>query len=358
MNFNCPGCGADLVFAPGTEKLNCPYCGREVNIAAQSTAVEERDYREFLQKAAQEHELQEVVNVKCTGCGAETTLPPNVTTDACPFCGTNLIASKSQSKKLIKPEAILPFAINHDQAKDNLTRWINSLWFAPNKLKTDAEKDRLLKGLYLPYWTYDCNTFSRYSGERGEHYYETQHYTVMENGRSVRRSRQVQRTRWYPASGSVTVDFDDVLIPATSSLPRNYLDELMPWDLPSLVAYKNDYLAGFRTESYQVPLENGFEQAKQIMDGEIRSAICRDIGGDVQRIHSASTEHSDITFKHILLPVWVGAYRYQGKVYQFQVNARTGEVQGPRPWSWVKIAFALFVALIVILVILYLSSSS
>ncbi|HSE40429.1 MAG TPA: hypothetical protein VLH08_06645 [Acidobacteriota bacterium] len=356
MSFGCPGCGADLVYAPGTEKLNCPYCGREVTIAAQTIAIEERDYQKFLQEALQEREFQEVLNVKCTGCGAETTLPANITTDACPFCGTNLIASHSQTKKIIKPEAILPFGINHDQAKQALTRWIHGLWFAPNRLKADIEKDRLLKGMYLPYWTYDANTFSRYTGERGEHYYETEHYTVVENGRTVRRSRQVQKTRWYPASGSVSVSFNDVLVPATHSLPRNFLDGLEPWDLQSLTSYQNDYLAGFRTESYQLGLAEGFEEAKHIMDGRIRSAICNDIGGDVQRIHSVSTQHSDITFKHILLPVWVGAYRFQDKVYHFQVNARTGKVQGSRPWSWIKITLTILVALIVILVLLYLSN--
>lgn len=354
-HFGCPGCGADLAYEPGTVVLDCPYCGRKVNIVRQESAVEERDFREYLQKVSQEREFQEIVVVRCTNCGAETTLPPNITSDACPFCGTNLVASQKQTKKLIKPEAILPFGINQRQAQEALTHWLNSLWFAPNRLKRDVEKDRLLKGMYLPYWTYDCGTSSEYQGERGEYYYETQHYTVIESGRSVRRSRQVRKTRWYPASGSVSVDFDDVLIPATNSLPRNYLNALEPWDLQSLVAYQSDYLAGFRTESYHLGLEGGFEYAKEIMDKRIRSAICHDIGGDEQRIHSVSTQYSGITFKHILLPVWVGAYRYQSKVFQFQVNARTGEVQGQRPWSWIKITLAAIAALIVLLIVLYLS---
>ena len=91
------------------------------------------------------------------------------------------------------------------------------------------------------------------------------------------------------------------------------------------------------------------------MENEIHTAICRDIGGDVQRVHSADSSYSNITFKHILLPVWIGAYRYQGKVYQFQVNARSGEVQGSRPWSWIKIA--LLVAFIVLVLIILISIS-
>ena len=85
-------------------------------------------------------------------------------------------------------------------------------------------------------------------------------------------------------------------------------------------------------------MEQGFEIGKEIMDDKIRVAIRHHIGGDEQRIHSVSTQHSNISFKHILLPVWISAYKYKEKVYRFLVNARTGEVQGERPWSWIKIA--------------------
>ena len=85
---------------------------------------------------------------------------------------------------------------------------------------------------------------------------------------------------------------------------------------------------------------DGFAMAADVMDPQIRQAIRHDIGGDHQRIHSVNTRHDDVTFKHILLPVWLSAYRYRDRVYRFLVNARTGEVQGERPWSWIKIAAA------------------
>jgi hypothetical protein len=108
-------------------------------------------------------------------------------------------------------------------------------------------------------------------------------------------------------------------------------------DLESLVGYDPSYLSGFRTERYQVDLGQGFERAKQVMDTRIRVAVNRDIGGDHQRVHSVSTQHDSITFKHILLPLWISAYKMGEKTYRFLVNARTGEVQGERPWSVAKI---------------------
>ena len=100
------------------------------------------------------------------------------------------------------------------------------------------------------------------------------------------------------------------------------------------------FLSGFRTESYSIDLEGGFERAKERMAAVIHDRICADIGGDEQRVLSCHTAYDRITFKHLLLPIWISAYRFSSKVYRFLVNARTGEVQGERPYSWVKIALA------------------
>ena len=78
------------------------------------------------------------------------------------------------------------------------------------------------------------------------------------------------------------------------------------------------------------------------MQPVIEDSIKRDIGGDVQQIHSIHTDYQDITFKHILLPLWISAYKYNDKTYRFTVNARTGEVQGERPYSGWKIFFFCF----------------
>jgi hypothetical protein len=161
----------------------------------------------------------------------------------------------------------------------------------------------------------------------------------------------VTRTRWSAASGTVFNRFDDVLVVASRSLPPAQADALPPWDLAGLVPYRDEYLSGFRAESYQVGLPEGFAKAKTVMEAEIREAVCRDIGGDHQQIQSLQTRHDKTTFKHILLPIWISSYRYGDRTYRFLVNARTGEVQGERPWSWIKIALAAIAAVVAIVVV-------
>jgi DNA-directed RNA polymerase subunit RPC12/RpoP len=339
-SFPCKNCGATMQFKPGLESIQCPYCGHTNPIPTGEADIQELDFHEYLRRAAQEEQTQEQATVRCSACGAQTTLEPNTSADVCPFCSAPLVAGQ-QAIRRIRPRSLLPFRIDRKQALESFGQWLRTRWFAPNKLKQYARSDSSrLSGMYVPYWTYDSKTTSWYRGERGEYYYTTETYTTRENGKTVTKTRRVRHTRWYPVSGVVWRNFDDILVLASRSLPRKHADRLEPWDLENLVEYDAGYLAGFRAEAYQVDLAEGFDEAKEIMTDAIRHDVRRDIGGDEQRIHSIRTQHDDVTFKHLLLPTWISAYRYKDKVYRFLVNARSGEVQGERPYSWVKIALA------------------
>jgi predicted RNA-binding Zn-ribbon protein involved in translation (DUF1610 family) len=349
--FPCSRCGAKLEYAPGTTTLTCPYCSTENQIPADERPVARLDFAKAI--ADLDHGADKAPSpvVTCTGCHATITLASNITSLECPFCGASIVATGA-SATLIKPNAVLPFKIPREQATAAFRTWIRSRWFAPGALKRRSMLDATLTGLYLPAWTYDCRAHTVYTGERGDAYYETER--VMVNGRSE--TRQVRRIRWSPASGSVENEFSDVLVTATNSMPEHQLEQLEPWDLTAAVPYSDSYLAGFRTECYQIDLKQGFQTAQELMEPEITESIQADIGGDEQRIHNRSTSYSGITFKHLLLPVWMSAYRYDGRVYQFLVNARTGEVQGRRPYSAVKITLTVLVALAVIAIAIFFAS--
>jgi len=353
----CSGCGAALKFAPGTNHLKCEYCGAENEIKISTDKkVEENDYSSFLSKASsQPGGLHEVHTVDCSGCGASTTLQENIVSDECPFCGKTLVVENSSRKAVIKPESVLPFKIDKKSAFDSFKGWIKKLWFAPNDLKQYANNIEKLKGMYIPYWTYDCATGSKYRGERGIDRQEIEYYTEYVNGKEVSRTRTVTVTDWYPASGFVDCNFDDVLINASNSLPKDYAQNLEPWDLTNLVPFDEKYLSGFRTETYQIALEQGFDLAKQRMQGTIEKNIQLDIGGNHQRIHSVDTQYNNIKFKHTLLPIWISAYRYNGKIFRFMINGRTGEVQGERPYSWIKITLAVLggIAALIALIMMF-----
>jgi DNA-directed RNA polymerase subunit RPC12/RpoP len=356
--YPCPACGANLVFEPKDGALTCPYCGHKEVIPASAEQVQERSYEEYLRPRAGQLQVlaQGALEVQCSSCGAIVTFVPPEVARECDFCGAKIVAQPKSADPMVAPEAVLPFHINQQQATVAVRQWLASRWFAPNALKQFARPEAI-DGVYLPYWTYDTHTTSYYTGQRGEHYYETEQYTETDaQGNRVQKTREVRKTRWYPASGTVSRWFDDLLIPATRSLPPNRLFALEPWDLGELKGYEPAYLSGYKAQRYQVELAEGFEQAKQVAARVIEGDVRRDIGGDEQRITNVTTHYAGITFKHILLPVYAGAYRLNQKVYQIVINGRTGEVQGDRPYSFWKIAFLVATILFILLIVMLIAS--
>ncbi len=349
--FPCGSCGAKLEFSPGAATLKCPYCSFENKIPQSADEIKELDFYEYFARATEQGDSQEVQTVKCQSCGATSTLQPNISMSHCPFCGAQLQA-KPKASRLIKPGAILPFKVTKNKALEQFRNWLGDLWFAPGGLKENAIKDGGIKGMYIPYWTFDAKSTTWYDGERGEDYYETEHYSDTDkDGNSVSRTRQVRHTRWYHASGTVWQNFDDVIVQAGRSLPPEIVDELEPWNLKDLVPYQDAFMSGFQSEVYQIDLGDGFERGKHEMDEAIRETVKKDIGGDQQQIHTVRTQFDNITFKHILLPVWISAYKYGDKSYRFLINGDTGEVQGERPWSVAKIGLTIAAAIILLILI-------
>ncbi len=346
--FPCDTCGSDLRYDPGADHLTCDHCGNTQPIEAvrrASGGLQELDFRAAVNNTLADAEIEETRVVTCPNCSATTAFDPDTHAAECPFCATPVVTDTGTHRH-IKPRGLLPFAMDEKQARSALTGWLGSLWFAPNGVQDYARKGRAMSGIYVPYWTFDADTKSSYTGQRGDDYYETK--TVMRDGK--RQQVRVRKTRWRAARGRVARFFDDVLVLASQSLPKKYTDGLEPWDLSELEPYNPEYLAGFRAEGYQIELADGFTQARAYMDRMILRDVKYDIGGDRQRVANVSTQINDVTFKHVLLPVWVAAYKYRGRTFRFVVNGRTGRVQGERPYSAWKITIAVILGLIAALI--------
>jgi LSD1 subclass zinc finger protein len=354
--FPCTGCGAKLVFAPGTHTLKCDHCGTVNEFTEDDARIEELDFETYLHALEGRQETHEPQLVKCDKCGAEQNLAENVFAAECAFCGAAMV-SKGYASRLVKPKALVAFQVDRKHAQDAFRKWVRGLWLAPGELKRYAQSDAAMQGTYLPFWTYDCRTSSDYRGERGENEYVNEPVVVRDSqGREATEMRRVQKTRWFPVSGHVDRFHDDVLVPASDTLAPSMRGATMKWDLKQLVPYQPEYVSGYRAEAYRVGLKDGFPVAKQTIDANVYTAVCQDIGGDTQRVASVTTRYSDIKFKHVLLPVWMSAYRFRDKAYRFLVNGQTGEVAGESPLSWQRVTFLVIGILVVVVIALLLSA--
>ena len=347
--FPCDACGSDMRFDPEAHAMRCDHCGNMELLPppdpwARAAALREIDIREGLSEdlsGLDPGQIEETRVSQCPNCGARTELDPTVRAATCPFCDTALVRETATDRH-IKPAAVLPFAWTEPRAKEAMRSWLGSLWFAPNGLTKYARAGRPMSGIYVPYWTFDARSDTRYTGQRGDN------YTVRVPSPDGKGTTTQVRVRWRSASGRVRLSFDDVLVPAAASLPREMVEGLEPWDLAALEPYRPAMVAGFGAESYTLGLREGLAAGRARMERVIAQAVRRDIGGDHQRINDMRTQLSDVTFKHVLLPIWIAAYRYNGRSFRFVVNARTGKVQGERPYSAIKIALAVIAALIVL----------
>jgi len=353
--FPCERCGADLAFSIGAQKLKCDHCGFEKDLAPGALAtVAEHDLEAGLKRQAEKRAGEQAAagtqEVSCQACGGTVLFDGTLTSTTCAYCGEPIQRDRVHAAPDRVPvDGLLTFAVEGPAARAGLAAWVKGLWFAPNEfLKRGV--DGKLEGVYLPYFTFDAMTSTEYAGQRGDHYW-------VEVG-SGQQKRREMRTRWSPAWGDFQRFFDDVLVPAVQALPPSLLGKLEPWPLDGVIPFTPGALAGKLAHTYDVELPRAAGSARKVMEGALEAEVRQRIGGDEQRVESIRTGWAGLTYKHLLLPVWLLAYRYQGRSYRVAINACTGEVNGERPWSPWKIGFAVVLGLIAAGVVAYLAQQN
>lgn len=344
--FRCHQCGAEMTYDAGAQVMRCAHCDntRPVGGAEGKQTIVEYNLEEGLAKAAERGYGTPVKSTMCKECGATVSFGENVTSTACDFCGSSQVLEQEANRNVIRPESLVPFQVDRSAANDKFSGWIRGLWFRPNNLKHQA-KVKEMTGVYVPYWTFDAQVDSDWTAEAGYYYYETEHY-INEDGSTE--ERRVQKIRWEPAWGFRSDFHDDVLVCASKGLPRDLAEKLRTFDTAKLISYDPQYLSGWKAEEYAVELNDGWKESVQKIDA-IQNARCAgDVPGDTHQFLNVSNKFYNETFKHVLLPIWISAYRYNDEVYRFLVNGQTGEVTGKAPYSIIKIL--LFIAFIAALI--------
>lgn len=351
----CPECGGDAVWNPAKQALVCPYCGTVIPGALQAdgSGVVEHDLATALRNVAAEARgwQAEKSSVKCQSCHAISVFDRERAAQRCDFCGSPAIAPYEETRDPIRPESLLPFKLSETQVRDSIRQWYGTRWFAPNKLKKAALTDTL-KGVYLPYWTFDAQAHADWTAESGYHYYVTERYTDA-NGKT--QTRQVQRTRWERSSGALNHFFDDTLVPGTVGVEMDLLHQVEPFPTQEVVHYEAGFIRGWVVERYQVDLGQAADRSREMMDTELRALCAGQVPGDTHRNLQVQASYAERTFKHVLLPVWLLTYTYGSKNFQVILNGCTGEIAGRRPYSWIKITMAVLAGVVVAALLIALS---
>ena len=352
----CPACGAQAEWNPGKQKLVCPFCGTESPYqVTPSGEIEELDLVRALREIPEEDRgwQTERRTVQCRSCKAVSVFDPARVGQRCEFCGSPELVPYEEIKSPIRPQSLLPFRVADTAVREQIRRWYKSKWLAPGSLKTRALVDTV-KGVYIPYWTFDAQVVCPWEADAGHYYYTTESYR---DSKGNMQTRQVQHTRWEPASGVVEHFFDDEPIPGTRGVSLSLLAQVEPFPTKELVPYDTSYLSGFVVEHYQVVLIDAAQRSVDQMTAQLRELCAQQIPGDTYRSLEIAPEFSGRTFKHVLVPVWLLTYTYGARAFQVLVNGYTGKMEGTYPKSPWKVLFAVVVVLLFVLLLLYSQSN-
>lgn len=321
----CPTCGANLVYCPELKKLRCEYCNNTVDIDLTDYA-EEIDFRKIIDDFQGWDD--ETRMFQCSNCGARTIVSKKELSPVCPYCGTSNVVEEKDIVGL-KPNAVLPFLIGAKEAGERFMKWARKKFFAPRSYKKSAKAENL-RGNYYPAFTFDSNTFSTYTGTLGEYYY----VTVRRNGQT----HQERRVRYFNISGTYSYFFNDVLVYANRSKDEKYMSKLLPFMTDYAQKYNEDFLHGFSASQYEKDGTECWQEAQERMRSHLRRAILSQYRYDVVASLNINTSHNNVTYKYMLLPVYVGHSKFRKKTYNFYVNGQNGNVAGKTPVSPVKVS--------------------
>lgn len=307
VEFKCSKCGGEQHFHIGQQGLVCTQCNdfQPIEQPEMEIPISERENPVYVMLSSRQGQadISGSLAVNCSRCGSTTTWSARHGTVECPFCGTDVVLKASAEFPVILPQGLIPFKIDEKQARKAVQKWWDKVWFRP-PLLTEKSSILRLRGVYVPFWTFD-------------HLYRVQWFEEEGNRSAFNTTKRVR---------DHLVMYDDVLVCGSYTLSGKMARGLEPFNTKELALYKPAYLAGWPAEVSQLSMADASIHARERMVKEARDQFPVDA-----RVNEVSTEY--MTYKHVLLPVWVGEYKYKGRSYHFAVNGQTGQVSGVAPRS-------------------------
>lgn len=302
--FVCANCGGRMSYSADNASLTCDYCGRRQSLASamsNGSMLEEHDFAVALATAKGHSRPVTTQSIKCTGCGASFVLSPEIISKCCPYCGSAYVIEQIETRELIAPKGIVPFAISRDRAQRAVLEWYRSEEF--KVLSADA----LPSGVYLPAWTFDIGGVIEWHCE-------------IEIGDA-----------WLPQTGSYLVGENDIHIVASHTLSAQLTREMETSLIDRLVPYDPGYLADWPAETYQVTLGDASLVARTRALAHARPRIEASVAHNHRNLHLSTLKLVTESYKLILLPFWIARYHLQEKWYSIAIDGQSGEIRAEKP---------------------------
>ena len=329
IEYKCPHCGGELEFNSDIQKMKCPYCMSEIEMDALKKYDEElineqsqqMDWERENPNQWQEGETDNMAVYTCKSCGGEIIGDKTTAASQCPYCG-NQVVMKGQFSGDLKPDYVIPFKLNKNNAVEALNKHLKGKILLPKIFKDKNHIDEI-KGIYVPFWLFDAdvNADLRYKGTRisswtsgGYRYTKTSYYSIRRGG---------------------NISFDKVPVDGSSKMPDDLMESIEPFDFNDAVDFQTAYLAGYLADRYDVDDRQSYERA----NNRIKQSTIDSFRSTISGYSTVTPEGSNISLssgkaKYALYPVWILNTTYKDKKYIFAMNGQTGKFVGDLPICW------------------------
>ena len=326
QEYKCPCCGGGIEFSSESQKMKCPYCDTEFDVetlAAYDDILnnEGKDALNWEKRPENQWQPGETDGMRiyvCQSCGGEVVGDETLGATECPFCG-NPVIMMGQFKGDLKPDLVIPFQLNKEDAKKAFAKHLTGKRLLPKVFSSQNHIDEI-KGLYVPFWLYDAEADARinYKATRIRSWSDSRYnYT---------------ETSFYSVYRAGTLDFVDVPVDGATKMPDDLMESVEPFDMSQAVDFQTAYLSGYLADKYDIDAENSIERANRRIKRSTENAFASTVqgfssvtvdGGSVQCTHGRA--------KYALLPVWILNTTWNGQKFTFAMNGQTGKFVGNLP---------------------------
>ncbi|WNJ16317.1 hypothetical protein [Pontibacter sp. G13] len=329
IHARCPQCGSQLKFAGGKRKLQCTKCKYSRDLGRVGDQVQAKSLKAGVSVKHFERGLGPgFKSYQCGGCKSVIAIhhptPETPPPTHCPFCEGTSLEETDRHEQVLQPYSLVPFMLSQATAASILTKWLKAgPPMLPNEILEITGKERL-RPVFMPFFMFDSLARTTWKGEMAIKY-------LQKKGKGVE-----EKKAWEPTKGFLEHFFDDSFVLATAGGGGEFRS-VSSYHFRKLVPFDPGYLGDGFVECYQKDELKGFEEAEKFMNGQIEGAVRRSIKSRELKDLKVTNEYTSISFRHVLVPVWVASYTYRGHRFQYFVNGQNGKVSGAKPISFPKI---------------------
>lgn len=341
LEYKCPKCGGAIEFDSSSQKMKCPYCDSEFDIEAMkafdealNSKPDNMEWNQNTENQWREDELTGMSVYTCESCGGEIICDQNTAASACPYCD-NPIVMKGNFAGDLRPDYVIPFKLDKKAAKEAFSNHLKGKKLLPKIFKDENHIDEI-KGVYVPFWLFDCDTDS------------VVHY----NGQKIRRwsdsSYNYKETSHFLLKRAGQMSFDHIPVDGSEKMADDLMESIEPFNFSEAVDFQTAYLAGYVADKYDVSSEQSIERANQRVKHSVEEEMMRSTSEFTGvTVRSSQINLTDSKVKYALYPVWVMNTTWHDQKFTFAMNGQTGKFVGNLPmdkglfWKWFGAVFAI-----------------